>query len=91
MKQKMKIKYLKIIAFFALVIILLQSCGGNVYPTEESNKNNNKLKRVITSSRYTIFIVDSCEYIKIEGQYGVSHKGNCKFCEERRRRENNKY
>lgn len=86
----MKTKYLKIFAFFALVIILSQSCGGNVYPTKESNKNN-KLKREITSSQYTIFIVDSCEYIKIEGQYGVSHKGNCKFCEERRRRENNKH
>lgn len=34
-----------------------------------------------------IYVIDSCEYVKISGMYGISHKGNCKFCEERRRRD----
>ena len=28
-----------------------------------------------------ILIIDSCEYVK--WGYGLSHKGNCRFCEER--------
>lgn len=32
-----------------------------------------------------IVIVDSCEYIR--WNYGFTHKGNCKFCSERRKKE----
>ena len=32
-----------------------------------------------------VVVIDSCEYIKCG--YGLTHKGNCKFCEERRRQE----
>ena len=36
-------------------------------------------------SNPTVIVIDSCEYIK--WGYGLTHKGNCKFCEERRRQE----
>ena len=32
-----------------------------------------------------VVVIDSCEYIK--WNYGLSHKGNCKFCAERRQKE----
>ena len=32
-----------------------------------------------------IVIVDSCEYIR--WNYGFTHKGNCKYCAERRKKE----
>ena len=32
-----------------------------------------------------IFIIDSCEYV--EWNYGLAHKGNCRFCKERRKKE----
>lgn len=31
------------------------------------------------------FIIDSCEYIS--WVYGFTHKGNCRFCKERRQQE----
>lgn len=31
--------------------------------------------------------IDDCEYLRIDGFYGYAHKGNCKFCKERRQRE----
>lgn len=30
-------------------------------------------------------VIDSCEYI--EGDYELAHKGNCRFCKERRQKE----
>jgi uncharacterized protein YcfL len=30
-------------------------------------------------------VIDSCEYI--EGYYTLAHKGNCRFCKERRQKE----
>ena len=32
-----------------------------------------------------IEVIDSCEYIK--WSYGMAHKGNCRFCEERKQKE----
>ena len=40
--------------------------------------SNSKTK---TKDGYTIIIIDSCEYIK-RGQ-SLTHKGNCKYCEDR--------
>ena len=39
-----------------------------------------------------IVVIDSCEYIKthsygISNNYNYSHKGNCKYCAERRKKE----
>ena len=38
-----------------------------------------------------ISVIDSCEYIKCYtygiGAYTYSHKGNCRFCKERRQKE----
>lgn len=38
---------------------------------------------------FNITIIDSCEYIRYANGHGphFSHKGNCKFCAERRRKE----
>ena len=37
--------------------------------------------------QFKILQIDSCEYLKVEGYYGFTHKGNCRFCEERRQKE----
>lgn len=40
------------------------------------------------SQDYTIVVIDSCEYIRTEFfDVHYAHKGNCKFCAERRKRE----
>lgn len=43
----------------------------------------------ISDEQCIIYVIDSCEYVKLSGMTGISHKGNCKFCEERRRRDKN--
>ena len=45
-----------------------------------------KLNTGILRSNYVV-IIDSCEYISYSGGYGLAHKGNCKFCAERRKKE----
>lgn len=41
---------------------------------------------------YNTEIIDSCEYlVRHEGYSGyMAHKGNCKFCEERRKKNENR-
>lgn len=36
---------------------------------------------------YQIVIVDSCEYLQNIGAAQLAHKGNCKYCAERRKQE----
>ena len=42
-------------------------------------------KHQTTTQEVGVFEYDSCEYITIYS--GVSHKGNCRFCKERRQKE----
>lgn len=37
--------------------------------------------------QFKILQIDSCEYLRIEGYYGFTHKGNCRYCKERREKE----
>lgn len=38
------------------------------------------------NSDYSIRVIDSCEYIVLNGVGVKAHKGNCRFCAERNRR-----
>ena len=37
--------------------------------------------------QFKILQIDSCEYLRLDGYYGFTHKGNCRFCKERRQKE----
>lgn len=72
--MKIKVYYL-LLALMAL----LMSCG-NVSRTEKDS--------VLA---YEVIEIDPCEYILVESQLrdwrtisSIAHKGNCKYCEERR-------
>ena len=41
----------------------------------------------VDRSDFVIVELDSCEYIKWNASYGYQHKGNCRFCKERRQKE----
>ena len=67
---------MKKIILLALTALTMVGCGKDVTYTTEG---------------MPISIIDSCEYIKCY-TYGVntyvySHKGNCRFCAERRQKE----
>lgn len=75
---------LKCIAFGIYFIVgfmflgVIASCEDNTEPTGHVNE-------------FSIIDIDSCEYlvlIRPNSYYGVmAHKGNCKYCAERRKKE----
>lgn len=69
-------KKLLLIAFVVLVMV------GCDYKNPDGSYNTSKSLSLET------IVIDSCEYIS--GFYRLAHKGNCKFCAERRERLINK-
>jgi hypothetical protein len=63
---------MKKIMLLAVVALMMAGCEYSSYDTSK----NLALKTVI---------IDSCEYIV--GYYRLAHKGNCKYCKERREKE----
>ena len=53
---------------------------------QEYNANNIPEYKISPTSNIHRCIIDSCEYIT--WNQGLAHKGNCKFCAERRKKEN---
>lgn len=49
----------------------------------------NKGDTAQTYGDFKLRVIDSCEYIEydrtlgVDGQYSLTHKGNCKFCKQR--------
>ena len=65
-----------VIILLALTALIMVGCDKN------SNRN------IDTKTEGTIYgtiIVDSCEYIR--GANKLAHKGNCRFCKERRQKD----
>lgn len=61
-----------------LAFVTLMMAGCNYTETDHT-----------TSDGKEVCIIDSCEYIKYSNGYGphYTHKGNCRFCAERRKKE----
>ena len=67
---------MKKIILLALTALMTVGCDYN------SNSNiNTKTEGII----FGTIIIDSCEYIR--GANKLAHKGNCRFCKERRQKE----
>ena len=65
-------------AYVLLVAVIFCGCEGNV-------EQKSTPYRLSGGVDVEIVIIDSCEYIKINGGNATwgSHKGNCKFCAQR--------
>lgn len=63
---------MKKIILLALAALMMAGCNYN----SDSNIDT-KTDGVV----YGTIIIDSCEYIR--GAHKLTHKGNCRFCEER--------
>jgi hypothetical protein len=65
-------------AYVLLVAVIFYGCEGNV-------EQKSTPYRLSGGVDVQIVVIDSCEYIKINGGNATwgSHKGNCKFCAER--------
>lgn len=66
-----------------LLILATLIMVGCVYKSEAEREEAERL------SGFNIIVIDSCEYLKrTSGHAGYfSHKGNCRFCKERRQKE----
>lgn len=74
---------IKRIILLAFVTLMMVGCDGPIAP-----------KKVIKHvDEFDVVVVDSCEYIYKEEYQGyqgyglLAHKGNCRFCKERRQKE----
>jgi hypothetical protein len=82
-------KFFILVALFAMISCSEQP-DTNVYHKVEKT---NDVYRVYDDLNVRVVIIDSCEYLigSISTGYGgygyFSHKGNCKYCAERRKRE----
>ena len=65
-----------------LLVLAFAMCGCNP-PEIQSPKTSNDICNI--NGWYCSIEIDGCEYI--QGGYMLSHKGNCKYCAERRKKE----
>ena len=86
---------MKKIILLTLVTSMMIGCSE---PQETKSKQRVGCKQERVGRGYSVIIVDSCEYIEktddyhVGGDCGVkagyvAHKGNCRFCAERRKQE----
>lgn len=70
---------MKKIILFAFTVLIMFGC------TTEKDSNGNIAVNTGTTNNPDILMIDSCEYV--HWGYGLAHKGNCRFCKERRQKE----
>lgn len=66
---------MKKIILLALAALVMVGCEYYKNPSEDY------------SSRFMTVYIDSCEWLMSKYTYEIAHKGNCKFCKERRQKE----
>ncbi len=75
---------MKKIILFALTALMIVGCECS---TDAEIEERKLLKG------FNVVVIDSCEYLKAHNDRGYSgygyfaHKGNCRFCKERRQKE----
>ena len=67
---------MKKIILLALTALVMVGCD---YQNPDGSYDTSKSLTIET------VVIDSCEYIS--GYYKLAHKGNCRFCKERRQKE----
>ena len=77
MKQLVDLFIIGII--FGVLIVWMDGSG------QEFDPNNIPEEKISSKSNIRYCVIDSCEYIS--WGHGLAHKGNCRFCEQRRMKE----
>ena len=75
---------IRVLVTFCLVLFL--SCSNNTNKT--TDQKGEEKQYYIKADRSKIIIeIDSCEYVMSSNKIAQVHRGNCKFCKERREKE----
>ena len=72
---------MKKLIILALLAVMMAGC------TRRTIRIKTDLPDFIKVDSFGIMELDSCEYICAKGYIGYVHKGNCKYCEARRKAE----
>ena len=72
---------MKKIILLALTALMMVGCD------EIKIKEHKQIKEPSVSEWHNQVVIDSCEYISEETRGLVEHKGNCRFCKDRRQKE----
>jgi hypothetical protein len=75
---------IKKIILLALTSLMMVGCFNGNDEYKAPYKNGGLQSRMVCADMCTV-VIDSCEYIGT--RYQLAHKGNCRFCEERRQKE----
>lgn len=67
---------MKKIILLALAALMMVGCDTSVERDTELCEEN-----------YHVIMLDSCEYYSHKNMWDLIHKGNCRFCKERRQKE----
>ena len=67
---------MKKLLLFALTAVMMAGC-------DISKSRDTEL----CEERYHVIVIDSCEYLSYTRGWDLTHKGNCRYCQERRRAE----
>lgn len=78
---------MKKITPFVLTALIIVGCDKISNKIKEAEKAQQTTNTAIREWHNQIVIIDSCEYISEETRGLVEHKGNCRFCKERRQKE----
>ena len=92
----MKKIFILIVVLFAISFV---SCNDTSYIETQKHQNPETGEVIYVTRGVTLHVVeiDGCEYLMgcagngYEGYGYLSHKGNCKYCAERRKRELQKF
>lgn len=68
----------------ALAVLVMAGCGG-VQRKEDGSVVLDRYYNEHSIDNPHVDVIDSCEYIC--WSYWMAHKGNCRFCKERRQKE----
>jgi len=78
---------MKKIILLALTCLMMVGCDEINNEIKEAEKAQQIKNTTIREWHNQIVTIDSCEYISEETRGLIEHKGNCRFCEERRHKE----
>ena len=73
-------KKIILLASAALMMVGCEKQNSDGSYVLEKNPDNTNI-----GNNPVLIVIDTCEYIS--WSYGLSHKGNCRFCKERRQKE----
>lgn len=77
-------KKIILLVLTALMMVGCDKISNEIKKVEKAQQTRNT---AIQEWHNQIVIIDSCEYISEETRGLIEHKGNCRFCKERRQKE----